>query len=93
MNEYTEFIPKIHKVRNILCSYDVEQIQSIKQKVISEFGKFKGDFKTKFNNLADKLSGNHTSDDEYVLYVRAICIYCFEICLIGKRVSQENDHS
>ena len=62
---------------------------ALKNKVITEYGKLSGDFKTRLNNLTAALSGNHKNDQQYKYYVRVVLIYMFEICLIGKRSEAE----
>ncbi len=87
--EYLNSLGSMGKLKDILKSYNDEEVAALKNKVITEYGKLSGDFKTRFNNLTDSLSGNHNNDQQYKYYVRVILLYMFEICLIGKRSEAE----
>jgi hypothetical protein len=77
------------KLKDTLKSYDDEEMAALKNKVITEYGKLSGDFKTRLNNLTELLSGNNGNDQQYKYYVRVVLLYMFEICLIGQRVEAE----
>lgn len=87
--EYLNSLGSMGKLKVILKSYDDEEVAALKNKVIIEYGKLSGDFKTRLNNLTAALSGNHNNDQQYKYYVRVVLLYMFEICLIGKRSEAE----
>lgn len=86
INEYEVNIPFITELYLVLKTYSDDEISSLKSKVVNEYNKFSGDFKTRLNNLTDDLAERNGKDDVYKSYVRAVLIYFFEICLIGKKV-------
>ena len=77
------------KLKEILKTYSDDDIAALKNKIITQYGKLAGDFKERFNNLAEMLSGRHNNDQQYVYYIRVVLLYMFEICLIGKRLEAE----
>lgn len=88
--EYLTSLGSMGKLKDILKSYDDEELAALKNIIITEDGKFLGNFKTRLNYLTDSLAGNHKSDQLYKYYVRVVLLYMFEICLIGKRLEAEN---
>jgi len=87
--EYLNSLGSMGKLKDTLKSYDDEEMAALKNKVITEYGKLSGDFKTRLNNLTELLSGNNGNDQQYKYYVRVVLLYMFEICLIGQRVEAE----
>jgi hypothetical protein len=92
-NEYSVFLPTLGKLKGVLKTYDDEEINALKVRVISEFGKLGGKFKVRLENLADNFAGKCKNDQQYLFYVKVILLYMFEICLIGKKVEAENGNS
>lgn len=92
-NEYSVFLPTLGKLKGVLKTYDDEEINALKVRVISEFGKLGGKFKVRLENLADNFAGKSKNDQQYLFYVKVILLYMFEICLIGKKVEAENGNS
>lgn len=90
LNEYEESIPFRNRLKYVLNSYSDFEIGKLKLKIIRHYDMLKGDFKTRLNNLTEILSERNKNDDEYNNYVRVILIYCFEICLIGKKTEMES---
>ena len=87
--EYKDMIPDIYKFESILKCYDNEDIKVLKNKVITEYSKLAGDFKTRLNNLNELFSERNKNDDRYKYAVRVVLIYYFETCRIGKKTSEE----
>ena len=86
INEYEVNMPFITELDIVLKTYSDDEISSLKSKVVNIYNKLSGDFKTRLNNLTDDLAERNGKDDVYKSYVRAVLIYFFEICLIGKKV-------
>lgn len=89
LTEYEETLPYLTELKNVLKSYTDEEIASLKSKVIANYNKLSGDFKTRLNNLNEDLSERNKNDDVYKYYVRVVLIYFFEACLIGKKAKGE----
>jgi hypothetical protein len=89
LTEYEETLPYLTELKNVLKSYTDEEIASLKSKVIANYNKLSGDFKTRLNNLNEDLSERNKNDDVYKYYVRVVLIYFFEACLIGKKTKGE----
>ena len=77
------------QLKDVLKLYQDFEIDSLKTKVSSTYNKLAGDFKTRLNNLVDLLSERNKNDDYYVMFLRIVLIYFFEICLIGKKTESE----
>lgn len=88
-NEYLNSLESMGMLKDKLKAYDDEEVSALKNKVITEYGKLSGDFKTRLNNLTAALSGNNNRDQQYKYYLRVILLYMFEICLIGKKSEAE----
>ncbi len=86
----SEYFIDIH---NVIYGYEDGEIDRIKLRIINDFTETKGIFKEKLETLTklylEKYSSN--DDDDYRFYVRALLIYIFEQCLIGRKTKQEND--
>jgi hypothetical protein len=89
LTEYEEALPYLTELKNVLKAYTDEEVTSLKSKVIANYGKLAGDFKTRFNNLNEGLAERNKNDDVYKYYVRVVLIYFFEACLIGQRTKGE----
>lgn len=88
-NDYLNSLGTMVKLKDILKIYNDDEIAALKGKIINDYGKLAGDFKTRFNNLTETLSGNQSNDQQYVYYVRVVLLYMFESCLIGTRLEGE----
>jgi hypothetical protein len=89
LTEYEEALPYLTELKSVLKSYTDEEVASLKNKVIANYGKLAGDFKIKLNNLNDELAERNKNDDVYRYYVRVVLIYFFEACLIGQKTKGE----
>ncbi len=63
----------------------------IKWRVIEDYNKLSGNFKSRLNNLSDQYTKQYgnSEDDGYRKYVKVILLYMFEQCLIGKKIDKE----
>ncbi len=92
-NEYLVSLPTLGKLKDVLKAYNDEEINALKFRVISGFGKLRGKFKVRLENLAENFAGKSRNDQQYLFYVKVMLLYMFEICLIGKKVEAENGYS
>ena len=78
-------------ISNIISGYEDNEKDLIKRRVIEDYNKSGGDFKARLNNLTEQYTKQYSNldDDGYRLNVRAILLYMFEQCLIGKKTSKE----
>ena len=90
LTEYEVTIPFRNRLKSVLHSYSDLEISNLKLHILRHYNMLGGDFKTRLNHLTDILSERNNSDAEYKNYVRVILIYCFEICLIGKKTERES---
>lgn len=90
ITEYEESIPFRNRLKVVLKSYSDLEISKLKLHIIRHYNMLSGDFKTRLNHLTDILSERNKNDADYKNYVRVILIYCFEICLIGKKTEVES---
>lgn len=89
LNEYEDVLPLLTELKNVLKPYPDKEVASLKNKIVVNYGKLSGAFKTRLDNLTEILSEKNKDDDSYKFYVRVVLIYFFEICLIGKKVQGE----
>lgn len=90
LTEYEETIPFRNRLKSVLQSYSDLEISKLKLHILRHYNMLGGDFKIRLNHLTDILSERNKNDAEYNNYVRVILIYCFEICLIGKKTEGES---
>ena len=79
-------------INNIIQGYEDDEINKIKIRVISDFDLIGlNTFKDKLEGVMRqyKLKYSREDDDDYNFYIKAIIIYCFEQCIIGKRTPGE----
>jgi len=77
------------QLEKILKAYDDAKISSLKNKISTAYSSLTGTHKERLNQL--QTAFGHPGDDFYNFYVRVVLMYCFEICLIGARVGEEDD--
>lgn len=92
--EYEEFLLQglFSQIRSIFYGYEDNDISKIKIRVIADLNqKTNGNFKEKLNQLSDFYieKYSHSSDDEYLYYIRGLLLYLFEQCLIGMKTKGE----
>jgi hypothetical protein len=83
----------LKKIWNIIATYETEQINSLKLRIKREFNGINGTFKEKLNGLTEKYLDKYSSgqDDDFEHYTRALLVYCFEQCMIGKKTTEEKE--
>jgi len=87
--EYEELLPDITKLKIVWKNYSDEEIRSVKVSVLKKYNMLSENFRSRFEKLIELFSEKCPSDDIYRLYVTVVLFYCFEICLIGKKVEEE----
>ncbi|MFC1508892.1 hypothetical protein ACFL60_04290 [Candidatus Omnitrophota bacterium] len=95
LNEYNLFLEDgvFKSIENTLQGYEDEEQTRIKHKIIYDYNNASGLFKLRLKILTENYLSQYSSlnDDDYLFYIRAVLIYFFEQCLIGKKVDSEND--
>jgi hypothetical protein len=84
----------LRKIWGILSIYGTEEITALKHRIKREFNNQSGTFKSKLEGLTNLYVAKYAneSDDDFVFYTRALLIYCFEQCMIGKRTAGETEN-
>jgi hypothetical protein len=90
LNQYSECYNHLEMLKIVLKPYKDSEISSLKSKIMTEYDKFSGNFKTRLNYLTELFAERNKDDDVYRYYVRVVLIYAFEICIIGRKTSDEN---
>ena len=77
-------------ILNIISGYEDYEKDMLKHRIIDDYNKLGGDFKTRLNNLTDQYTKRYANlkDDEYRLSVKTILLYMFEQCLIGEKITE-----
>jgi hypothetical protein len=93
-NEYGLLLEEgiLMEIANILYGYEDKEISKIKRRVIHDYdSKPNGNFKSRLKSMTDHylVKYSNENDDDYLFYIRAILIYFFEQCLIGKKTGTE----
>ncbi len=85
-SEMKEAMPVFKIIEKILSEYTDNEKTMIKRRVIDDYNKLSGDLKLRLKNLTEQYTRQHSnlSDDDYRLNVRALLLYMFEQCKIGK---------
>lgn len=82
-------------IGNIIHGYDDNEINQIKIKVRNDFNSSRGiGFKNKIIKTTDAYRNKYSlEDDELLYYTKAIIMYFFDQCIIGKKTKEENDNT
>jgi len=94
LNEYEVVSEYFVFIVNLISGYEDEEINKIKQRIIYDYGNnTSGIFKVRLDMLTRFYLAKYSNeqDDDYLFYTRALLIYIFEQCLIGRKTIQEND--
>ncbi len=83
--------PKTNLMRaRLIRAYDDEEKKRIKAKILRDHNKYSGDFKTRLQSQTEayleKNAGSEV-DDDYEYFIRAVLLYHFEQCLLGKKAA------
>lgn len=89
LKEYENVVEYFSQLKDVLKGYGSPEISALKSKLLSCYNKYSGDFKARFENLAEEFSKNNKGDDYYCFFVRIVLFYFFETCVIGKRPESE----
>jgi len=89
INEYGHLLERgyLEQVKNIMSGYEDVDIDRLKNRVIDDYKNHtNGDFKTKLKQLSEHYLVKYSpDDDDYLLCIKAVLIYLFEQCLIGRK--------
>ena len=93
-NEYGLFLEDgiLMEIASILYGYEDKEISKIKRRIIHNYDSNpNGNFKSRLNTMTNYylVKYSNDNDDDYFFYIRAILIYFFEQCLIGKKTKTE----
>lgn len=89
IKDHQEMMPLILKFEKLLSAYKSEEIALLRLRIIDEYQKLSGNFKTRFNNLVSLIANKNKGDDYYKMHVKSILMYFFQICLIGQGVTSK----
>lgn len=86
-SEMVLVMEEFNTIAHILSGYEVDEINTLKRRIINDFNKLSGNFKERLYNLTEQYTREYGNlkDDEYVKCVKSILLYMFEQCLIGRK--------
>lgn len=82
---------EFNTIANILSGYEVDEINTLKRRIINDYNKLSGNFKERLYSLTEQYTREYGNlkDDEYGKCVKSLLLYMFEQCLIGKKIDNE----
>lgn len=91
--EFELVMPLFQTIESHISNFNDDEKDRLKYRVVSEFNKMAGDFKEKVDSLADFYLQRFSNDrdDDYRYNIRAVLLYLFEQCLIGKKKNTNHD--
>ncbi|MCY4562270.1 MAG: hypothetical protein OXC03_08270 [Flavobacteriaceae bacterium] len=77
-------------ILEIISGYEDYEKDMLKHRIIDDYNKLGGDFKTRLNSSTDQYTKQYANlkDDEYRLSVKTILLYMFEQCLIDEKTTE-----
>lgn len=83
---------EFNTIANILSGYEVDEINTLKRRIINDYNKLSGNFKERLYSLTEQYTREYGNlkDDEYGKCVKSLLLYMFEQCLIGKKQIKNN---
>jgi len=89
LDEYDSFIENgvFNVIGSLLSAYEDEDFEKLKHRILYDYMNKSGVFKIRLKELTEQYLAKYSSndDDVYLYYVRAVLMYLFEQCLIGKK--------
>ncbi|MCL2312754.1 MAG: hypothetical protein FWC41_09780 [Firmicutes bacterium] len=89
INEYQHFAENgyLVLVNNLIGIRENKEIAKMKNRIIYDYSNTNGNFKTRLKLLTERYCEKYssTSDDDYLMIIRAVLITIFEQCLIGDK--------
>lgn len=82
----------LKQVSDLLFGYEDEEIDRMKHRILYDYSNLtNGNFKIRLKQLTEHYLIKYSSekDDDYLYHIRAVLIYLFEQCLIGRKTRQE----
>jgi len=93
LNEYDSYFENgvFNDICSLLFGYEDEDFEKLKHRIIYDYNNKIGHFKSRLHQLTESYLMKYSSenDDSYLYYVRAVLIYLFEQCIIGKKTKEE----
>ena len=90
LDEYDSFIENgvFNVIGSLLSAYEDEDFEKLKHRILYDYMNKSGVFKIRLKELTEQYLAKYSSndDDVYLYYVRAVLMYLFEQCLIGKKI-------
>lgn len=82
---------EFNTIASILSGYEVDEINTLKRRIINDYNKLSGNFKERLYSLTEQYTREYGNlkDDEYGKCVKSLLLYMFEQCLIGKKTDNE----
>jgi len=92
-DEYEGYIESgvFDEIQSLLYAYEDEDFERLKTRIKNDFSGKSGVFKERLRQLAEHYLIKYSSenDDSYLYYLRAVLVYFFEQCIIGKKTNEE----
>jgi len=92
-DEYEGYIENgiFDEIQSLLYAYEDEDFERLKTRIRNDFSGKSGVFKERLRQLAEHYLIKYSSenDDSYLYYLRAVLVYFFEQCIIGKKTNKE----
>lgn len=93
LDEYEGYVERgiFQEIGSLLYGYEDEDFERLKTRIRNDFSKYSGEFKERLRELAEYYLTKYSSenDDLYLYYLRAVLVYFFEQCIIGKKTNEE----
>lgn len=86
---YELVYPYFGDLRDVLKAYRDYEVGALKTRLTDCYARLSGGFKHRFVVLVEQFSEQNKDDDYYVLFVKVVLVYFFEICVIGERPGSE----
>lgn len=90
LGEFYEIVAEFGKIERLIRAYDDEEKKRIKAKILRDHNKYSGNFKAKLQSQTESYLEKHAGsevDDDYEYFIRAVLLYHFEQCLLGKKAA------
>lgn len=89
-SEIDTVVNEFKVIENIIKGYEDNEKDLIKRRIIDDYNKLSGVFKKRLYNLTEQYTKQYrdVDDDGYKLSIKAILLYMFEQCLIGKKAKE-----
>ncbi|MCY3998588.1 MAG: hypothetical protein OXE55_04435 [Flavobacteriaceae bacterium] len=89
-SEIDTVVNEFKAIENIIRGYEDNEKELIKRRIMDDYNKLGGVFKKRLYNLTEQYTKQYSNidDDGHKLSIKAVLLYMFEQCLIGKKARQ-----